>query len=150
MVAPNSCQVTIGNDMRVHVEGYGDMTEDVALELAKMRQAELDELHHGAALARQMHIAKETGAETHGFKQGRGLVAQVDARIVAAWEARYGREFWTDKSNRAEFLRKHPECAVKYIRKPTIRGAVLTGKPTTRDDRLTLPRPQPSIPNPQP
>jgi hypothetical protein len=138
MAAPHTCHVTISPDMRVHVEGYGDITDDVARELALMRHAELDELAAGAAQARQMHIAKETGAETHGFQHGRGLVGQVDAHIVAAWEARYGRAFWTDKSNRAEFFRKHPVCAVKYIRKPTIRGFRIEGRPTTRDDRLTL------------
>lgn len=131
-------QVIVGNDMSIHVDGFGDMTEDVARALAEMRHEEEQELATGAALARQRLIAKETGAETAGFKHGRGLVASIDARIVAYWERRYGRAFFADKSNLKAFLKEHPECAVRYIPKATVRGIAIPGKPQSRDDRLTI------------
>lgn len=124
--------------MRIHVEGYGDMTEDVAMELAKMRHAEEQELAHGAALARQRLIAQEAQRGTDGFKHGRGQYAAIDARVVAYWERRYGRQFFTDKSNMRDFLKRHPECAVRYNPKAIGRGFALEGKPTSRDDRLTI------------
>lgn len=144
-VIPGHAMVTMTPDMRINVEGYGDMTDDVALELAKMRHEEEQELAHGGALARQQLIAKETGAEIHGAgKHGLRIAAQIDSRIVSYWERRYGREFWTDKSNMAWFLKRHPECGVKYVSKLFgYTGPILAGKATTAADRLTLPAAQP-------
>lgn len=106
----NFLNVTCTPDMRISVEGYGDMTEDVARALAEERHAEEQELANGAALARQRMIASE-GREARTFKHGH-VVGQVDARIVAYWEARYGRDFFKDRSNRRDFLKRHEECRV--------------------------------------
>lgn len=145
--ASQFAHVTISPDMRIHVEGYGDMTEDVAMELAKMRHEEEQELASGVALARQQHIAKETGAEIHGAgKHGLRVAAQIDGRIVAYWERRYGRAFFTDKSNMAWFIKRHPDCGVKYIPKLFgYTGPVLAGKATSKADRMTI-SPMPAAP----
>lgn len=111
--------VTVGQAMEIHVEGYGDMTEDVARELARMRQASHEE-DAALAQARQLHIARVCGTEAPLMQHGQ-LVAQVDAGVFNYWEQREGRGFFHDRSNRRDFLKKHPECAVKGVpRNPSI------------------------------
>lgn len=95
--------------MKIIVEGYGDMTADVAAELALLRIEERDRLVNQAA-ARQRHIARATG--TARTMQEGHLVAQIDADVFNYWEQREGRGFWADKSNRKHMLKRHPELAV--------------------------------------
>jgi hypothetical protein len=119
------------HSMRVHVDGYGDMTEDVARELHTMR---MERLAREAAVvdARQRFLAREHG-EAPLLPDGQ-LVAQIDEAVYQHWVDRYGPKFWADKANRRWFLRKHPECRVRAILKPRIR---LTEEPAykVRDRR---------------
>lgn len=107
------------HNMSVHVDGYGDMTEDVARELAAMRRTDLDRV---AAVvdARQRYLARECGEATH-LANGQ-LVGQVDEAVYQHYVDRYGSTFWTDKSNRDWFLKRHPECRVRSrAANPTVR-----------------------------
>lgn len=97
-------------DMRINVDGYGDMTEDVARELAKMRLEDVDRVATVAA-RRQAFLAREIGDVEH-FNGG-CVVGQVDEAVYQHWVDRYGAAFFTDKSNRAYFLKRHPECRVR-------------------------------------
>jgi hypothetical protein len=97
-------------NMRIQVEGYGDMTEDVARELAAMRQADTDRVATHCA-ARQALIAREAeGATTF---DGGEVVASIDEGIYQHWVDRYGAQFFREKGNREYFLRQHPECRVR-------------------------------------
>lgn len=98
------------HDMRIHVDGYGDMTEDVARELAAMRMEEVDRLAATAA-RRQAFLAREVGDVTHF--DGGCVVGQVDEAVYQHWIDRYGAAFWADKGNRNYFLKRHPECRVR-------------------------------------
>lgn len=115
-----------GQDMRVVVPGYGDMTAEVAIELAKLRVAEN---HRDAALAarRQAHIAKTCGTEAPLLDHGQ-LRAQIDGSVFSDWEKREGRGFFGDKSSLNDFLKRFPECRVRGIPKnPTFRVADTSG-----------------------
>lgn len=96
--------------MKVHVEGYGDMTEDVAKALAEIRIEQQTDLAV-AAKTRQAMIARDSG-EAVNLPYGH-VVAQVDEAIYQHWVDRYGPKFWSDKNNRKHFLRDNPECAVR-------------------------------------
>lgn len=139
MPKENIAVVTMSSDMRINVEGFGDITEDVARELAALNRADQEKLIAGEAEARQTLIARAAGTETHGFKHGR-QTGQVDAKVVAHWERRYGSDFWRDKSNRDWFFKRHPECAVRYIPSVFRSAAIplLPGRAQSRADRLTL------------
>lgn len=104
-----------GQDIKIVVEGYGDMTDEVAIELAKLRKAE-HERDVAMAARRQAHIAKVCGTEAPLMQHGQ-LVAQIDGAVFADWERREGRGFFGDKSNRRWFLKKFPECRVRGIPK---------------------------------
>lgn len=96
--------------MKIIVEGYGDMTVEVAAELALLRQEENARLLRQAA-SRQRRIAaasREAGNLACGH-----LVAQIDAPIYDYWQRREGRGFWSDKSNLKYMLKRHPELAVR-------------------------------------
>lgn len=108
-----SIRVTVGKAMEIHVEGYGDMTEDVARELAKLRQEEHQRDVYFAA-QRQAHINRVTGREAPLLEHGQ-LVASIDQSVFSHWEAKEGRGFFGDKSSRRAWLKKFPECAVKGI-----------------------------------
>lgn len=97
-------------DMSVFVEGYGDMTEDVARELHAMRMADLDRVAT-VVDARQRYLAREHGEAVHF--DGGTLVGQVDEAVYQHYVDRYGPKFWSDKSNRHWFLKRHPECRVR-------------------------------------
>jgi hypothetical protein len=96
--------------MTVHVDGYGDMTEDVARELHAMRMAELDNVT-AKVDARQRYLARECGEAVHF--DGGTLIGQVDEAVYQHYVDRYGTQFWADKSNRNWFLKRHPECRVR-------------------------------------
>ena len=110
------------------------MTADIAAELALLRIAERDRVVRAAA-ANQRKIATahrptEARTLTHGHQ-----VAQIDADVYNYWEAREGRGFWSDKSNRRAMLKRHPELAViAKSAKTTITvpelpaGTILNGK----------------------
>ena len=95
---------------KVEVEGYGDMTEDVARELARIRTDDLDNVALKCD-ARQRFLAREHGEAN--FFDGGALVGQVDEAVYQHYVDRYGPEFFSDKSNRHWFLKKYPECKVK-------------------------------------
>jgi hypothetical protein len=97
--------------MKIMVEGYGDMTADVAAELALMRLAERNRVIQQAA-ANQRRIAAHAGSATARTMQHGHQVAQIDADVFNYWEQREGRGFWADKSNRRAMLKRHPELAV--------------------------------------
>lgn len=100
------------HDMSVHVEGYGDMTEDVARELHAMRMKDLDRVT-AVVDRRQRYLAREHG-EAQMLPDG-AVVGQVDEAVFQHYVDRYGQAFWSDRSNRNWFLKKHPECKVKSI-----------------------------------
>lgn len=112
------------HDMRVHVEGYGDMTEDVARELAAMRMERVDR-EAKVVQARQRYLARECG-EAPLLPYGQ-LVLQVDEAVYQHYIDRYGPKFWADKSNRRWIAKKYPECAVRAITKPIVRMTELPG-----------------------
>lgn len=109
-----------GQEMRIEIPGYGDMTADVAIELANLRR---EEHARDVALAatRQAHIAKVCGREAPLMEHGQ-LVAQIESATFTDWERREGKGFFGNKSNIRGFLKRFPECAVKGIpRKPSLR-----------------------------
>src|SRR5882724_6659016 len=99
---------------KIFVEGYGDMTADVAIELAAIRKADLDRVAMKCD-KRQRYLARECAEAT--FFDGGQLVGQVDEAVFQHWVDRYGQKFFSDKSNRNWFLKKHPECKVKSTAK---------------------------------
>lgn len=117
-----------GPDMRIVVPGYGDMTEDVARELAEMKREDNARVAAKAA-QRQAYLAREFG-ETTNLSFGE-VVGQVDEGVYQHWIDRYGPKFWHDKSNRGWFLKQHPECRVKS------KSARLTVRVNERPYRVT-------------
>jgi len=96
--------------MKIIVEGYGDMTADVAAELALLRIEEQNRVVREAA-AQQARIARAGNEARHlpcGF-----LSAQIDEDVFNYWERREGRGFWADKSNLRYMKKRHPEIAVR-------------------------------------
>lgn len=104
-----------GQEMRIFVPGYGDMTNDVAIALADLRREE-HEMDMKFAAHRQAYIAKHCGTEAPLMTHGQ-LVAQIDGAAFADWERREGKGFFADKSSRRDFLKRHPECRVKGVRR---------------------------------
>lgn len=98
--------------MRVTHPDYGDLTEDVARELALLRHQRADE-EYLAAERRQRLIARECGQESRVMKDGMRLVAHIDESVFNYWEAREGREFW--KHEMDFMLKRHPELGVKPV-----------------------------------
>lgn len=96
---------------RIIVEGYGDMTEEIAVELALIEKAQRDR-DIAACAARQAQIARTTPeAGTKDY----ALTAQIDNSVYAAWEAQLGPGCWKKGSGFREwFLKKFPQCRVKY------------------------------------
>ncbi|MEO6569464.1 MAG: hypothetical protein ABIO94_11930 [Opitutaceae bacterium] len=120
----------IGPDMRVIDPHHGDITEDVARELAILnkQQADLDYL---AVQANQAKIARVCGQESRIGKDGLRLVAQIDASAFGFWELREGREFW--KHELAYMSKRHPEIAVRpRFENPTISNPGLPGQTHAR------------------
>lgn len=96
--------------MKIIVEGYGDMTADVAAELALLRKEEHKQLVAQAA-RNQAAIARAGNEARHlpcGF-----VSAQIDAGVYDYWTKREGRGFWSDKSNLRYMKKRHPEIAVR-------------------------------------
>lgn len=99
-------------DMSVTVPGYGDMTHDVARELAAIRRARVDR-EAAVVDARQRYLAREHG-EAH-YNPEVALVGQVDEAVYQHYVDRYGAKWWQDKGNRRWFFKRHPETKVKMI-----------------------------------
>lgn len=101
----------VGPAMEIHDPEFGDMTEDVARELAAMRR-EAEDVAYLEATRRQRMLAA-SGRESVQHKSGLRLVAQIDESVFSYWEAREGREFW--RHELPYMLRRHPELAVKPV-----------------------------------
>ena len=113
--------------MRIVHPEFGDMTADVAAELALMRQEEERRAFEQAA-ARQRRIAA-SGQEAGTLKCGH-MVAQIDASVFDYWQRREGRGFWADKSNLRYMLKRHPELRVNSkSRRATILRPDLPARP---------------------
>jgi hypothetical protein len=94
---------------RIEHPDYGDMTEDVARELATMT-AHDDAITAATADARQAQILAATPGPAR-ITPGFALKAQIDARVHDYWRRREGTGFW--KHELKNMLRRHPELAVK-------------------------------------
>jgi hypothetical protein len=105
-------------DMSVTVPGYGDMTAEVARELAAIRMERVDREARVVA-ARQRYLAREHG-EARMHKDA-ALVGQVDEAVYQHYVDRYGAAWWHDKGNRAWFFKRHPEAKVKVLTPATVR-----------------------------
>jgi hypothetical protein len=126
----NSKPIHIGPDMRVVHPDFGDMTEDVARELALLNQQAAD-LAFAEAQANQVKIAQICGRESRIGKDGFRLVAQIDADVFGYWEMREGRDFW--KHELKYMSKRHPEIAVKpRFENPTISNPGLPGQKHAR------------------
>lgn len=98
-------------DMRIVDPDHGDITEDVARELAILRQQETERIA-AKALRRQRHIAATCGQESVQHKAaGLRLVAQIDEGVFSEWERREGAGFWQHEL--AWMCKRHPELAVR-------------------------------------
>lgn len=97
---------------------YGDITMDVARELAAQRQQDEAETLAGAH-ARQALIAAEAGQHGRTFKSGH-QIAQIDARVHDYWRRREGKDFWRHELK--FMLKRHPELRVESKpENPTVR-----------------------------
>jgi len=96
--------------IKAFVPGYGDISEDVARELHALRMEAFD---REAAVVdrRQRYLARECGESVH--MDGGTIVGQIDEAVYQHYVDRYGPKFFSDKSNRRWFLKRHPECAVQ-------------------------------------
>lgn len=109
--------VTIKPDMRVVHPEYGDITEDVARELAAIRRADHEQLVRDADRWQAQIIAARPGEAV--VQKGFALKAEIHPAIVSHWRMRYGAGFW--KHELDWFLKKNPKCRVKNrSAKPTI------------------------------
>lgn len=113
--------------MAVYVDGYGDMTQDVARELHAMRMQRL-EREAKVVEARQKYLARECGEAV--FFDGGHLAMQVDEAVYQHYVDRYGPKWWADKSNRKWIARRHPETVVKS--RPANTTVRITEKPDYR------------------
>lgn len=105
----NSIRVT--PEMRVFHPKFGEITEDVAREMAAMTAYD-DEILFATADARQAQIlAAQPGPAriTPGF----ALKAQIDPRVHDYWRRREGAGFW--KHELKNMIRRHPELGVKAV-----------------------------------
>lgn len=109
-----------GQDWKAFHPEFGDMTADVTAVLVRWQQEE-NERDIARAAREQAHINKTCGMEAPLLDHGQ-MVLQISGRAFSHWEAREGKGFFGDKSNRRDFAKRHPECAVKGIPKnPSIR-----------------------------
>ena len=118
--------VTIKPDLRIHHPEYGDLTEDVARELALLRQEEHARLYRNAARQQAALVRARPGeAVRHDTYR---LKAELDPQVHAYWRMREGPGFW--KHELDWFLKRHPECAVPTVAAaPAVRVDGLRGRP---------------------
>lgn len=103
--------VTIKPDMRVIHPEYGDITEDVARELANIRREDHEKLVKDAVARNQRIAAARPGQAV--VKKGFALKAEIDPAVHAYWRMREGPGFW--KNELEWYLKKNPECRVKSV-----------------------------------
>lgn len=115
---------------RIHIDGYGDMTDDIAGALAELRLAELDRCAL-AADANQAAIAREFRQEATHLECGE-VVARIDQDVLNHWEMRYGRDFFSkEKGDLKWFLKKFPAARVRsHAANPVISLAGLPSVPS--------------------
>lgn len=101
--------VTIKPDMRVIHPEYGDITEDVARELAEERKRDHERLIHNAERM-QAEITRSLPGDAITNKHF-ALKAAIHPAIHAAWRMKYGRGFW--KHELDWFLKRNPQCRVR-------------------------------------
>ena len=116
--------VTIKPDLRVHHPEYGDITEDVARELARMTREDDEQLAH-TAYARQAAIVAARPGDGR-IANGFALNSEVDARIYDFWRRREGGGGGARERLRW-FKKKHPELFNVRLRpdNPTVRLSTL-------------------------
>lgn len=132
--------IQVGPDMRIIHPDFGDISEDVAQELAKLRIQRNEEAVRFAARD-QLRIAATCNRESIIGKHGLRLEAQIDENVFNYWEAREGREFW--KHEMKYMLKRHPEMAVKSVSpNATI---VNPGLPAAAPVATTLPAPRTGV-----
>lgn len=101
--------VTIKPDMRVIHPEYGDITEDVARELAAIRQEDHKQLvKHADRMQAEISSARSGTAVLH---RNFALKAQIHPAIYAHWRMKHGKGFW--KHEMDWFLKKNPQCRVR-------------------------------------
>ena len=105
---------------------HGDITMDVARELAAQRQDD-DAATAAMADSRQRTIASVAGQNGRIFRGGH-QIAQIDARVHDYWRRREGKDFWRHELK--YMLKRHPELRVEAKPdNPTIRvERKVTGK----------------------
>lgn len=101
--------VTIKPDMRVIHPEYGDITEDVARELAAERKRDHERLVREAERM-QAEIARSLPGDAV-TRPDFALKAAIHPAIHAHWRMKHGRGFW--KHEMDWFLKKNPQCRVR-------------------------------------
>lgn len=107
--------VTIKPDMRVIHPEYGDITEEVAREMANIRREDHERLVKEAVQRNKVIAAVRPGQAF--VKKGFALKAEIDPAVVAYWRMKYGPGFW--KHELDWYLKKNPECRVKSVSEKT-------------------------------
>lgn len=137
MPATLSNHVTIKPDMRIVHPELGDITEDVARELAA--ETHRDDLRLAAeAEARQALLAASAPGEAR-VTPGFALKARIDPQVHAYWLRREGPGFW--KHELDFMLKRHPELRVRARPdNPTVlvdgfRGTAAAARPATAPRR---------------
>lgn len=102
---------TVKPDLRVEHPDFGDITEDVARELALMRQEDHRRLVLEAEQC-QRAITQARPGEAK-IQKAFALKAEIDPRVHAYWRMREGPGFW--KHELDWFLKKNPQCRVKSV-----------------------------------
>lgn len=101
--------VTIKPDMRVIHPEYGDITEDVARELAAIRQEDHRNLVRDAERLQAALVAEMPGEAI--VNKSFALKARIHPAIYAHWRMKHGAGFW--KHDMEWFLKKNPQCRVR-------------------------------------
>lgn len=127
--------VTIKPDLRIIHPEFGDITEDVARELAAERQRDHERLVREAdRLQAEITAARPGEAVMHKHF---ALKAQIHPAIYAHWRMKHGKGFW--KHEMDWFLKRNPQCRVKSRPlNPTVRvGVELPGAEPRRSGPFT-------------
>ena len=116
--------VIIKSDLRIIHPDYGDMTEEVAREMAAIRREDNERLVHEAArMQAEIAAARPGDAVIH---DGFALKAQIHPGVHAYWRMREGPGFW--KHELGSMMKKFPELRVRARpANPTVRVDGLKG-----------------------
>lgn len=125
---PTIAGARVKPDWRIVHPDHGDITEDVARELARVEHEDNEKLFREAT-ARQAIIAREN-AQGGRLTKGFALKANIDGRIFDYWRKREGKDFW--KHEMGAMLKRHPELAVRCRPdNPTVRIDGFKAQPST-------------------